>query len=232
MPALSNRQEPLDPEVYSRAPVRAPVPPADPEWQPRFNANMRCPVPPTNFNTDSSQQFYRGNTLPQFRTFSPNTLTGTSGAGVSGGGSGTTTIVQQGSSTTTTVTLTPKTASVTTAVISFGQNFQGILQTSRMFAIQSVTASGAARIRVYATAAAQTADLSRTSAQSPAYGTTQGLIAGVSLTTVPYIWLFTPPAVGTNGDSPTTPQSYITVGQLGSMSGSITVTVTFLPLQS
>jgi len=232
MPPLNQRQEPLDSNAYTR--VSPPPPPATPNWQPGFNANMRCPVPPTSFTPDTSQQFYRGNTLPQFRAFAPATLTGITGSAGSGSTITNVTETSSGSSstTTTTVTLTPKTASVTTAVISSGQNFTGILQTSRMFAIQSVTASGAARIRVYATAAAQTADLSRTSAQSPAYGTTQGIIADVTLGASPYMWLLTPVAVGTNGDSPTAPQSYITISQLGSMSGAITATITFLPLEN
>lgn len=231
MPSLNSRQSALDPNVYQPSAPSGPMPPGNPEWQPRYNSNMRCPVPPTSFTPDSSQQFYRGHTLPQFRAFTPGTLTGTSASG--GGGTTVNNVVQTGgSSTTTTVSLTVKTASVTTSVLSPGQNFTGVISMSRMFAIQQVTASGAARIRLYATASAQSVDVSRTSAQPPAYGTTQGLIAGVSLNTVPYMWLFTPPAIGTNGDTPTMPQAYITVTQLGGMSGTITVTITYLPLQS
>jgi hypothetical protein len=230
MPPISTRQGPLDANVYQPSAPTGPMPPANPEWQPRYNANMRCPVPPSPFNTDSSQQFYRGNTLPQFRAFAPSTLTGATGTG--SGGSVTNTSVTEQNSTTNTVTLTPKTASSTTAVISSGQNFTAVVPMARMFALQTVTASGAARIRVYATASAQTTDLSRPSTQAPSYGTTQGLIAGVVLNTAPYIWLFTPPAIGTNGNTPITPLAYVTITNLAGMSGTITVTFTFLPLQS
>jgi hypothetical protein len=229
MPPLADRTQPLDTKAYTREPASSgPMPPANPQWTPPYNANMRCPVPPSSFTPDASQQFYRGNTLPQFRAFSPQNLAGTA----NNGSSVTNTSVTESNATTTTVTLQPKMASVTTTVLSPGQNFTGTLTMSRMFALQQVTATGAARIRVYATAAAQTADLSRTSAQAPAYGITQGLIAGVSLTTAPYIWLFTPPAIGTNGSNPTSPLAYVTVTQLGTGSGAVTVGFTYLPLQS
>src|SRR5580692_8952491 len=84
MPPLADRTQPLDTKAYTRAPAPSgPMPPANPQWTPPYNANMRCPVPPSSFTPDASQQFYRGNTLPQFRAFSPQNLTGTANNGSS-----------------------------------------------------------------------------------------------------------------------------------------------------
>lgn len=234
MPPIEATQKPL-PTNYVRVSPSSPMPPANQPWQPAYNVNQRCPVPPSNFTPDTAQQFYRGNTLPQFRAFAPSPLN--SGAGsTTGGGGGTTTVIESSSSSVTnnypTVQLSVKSASLTTPVLSQGQAYAGLTAVAASYILVGVSASSAARIRVYATATAQTLDISRTSAQAPAYGVTQGLIAGVSLNTSPFLWLFTPVPTGNNGDVPSTKNAYVTINNNAAMSLAITVSFQYIPLVS
>jgi hypothetical protein len=230
MPTLEQATQPL-PANYERA---TPTPPADQPWQPSYNPNMRCPVPPTAFTPDTSQQFYRGGTVPQHRVFTPPSLTPTSVTGGSGS-SGTT--INEGSTATNTIinnitTLKTQVASVTTTNLNPGDSFTGVLTMSRIFVLFQVSTSSSARVRLYATQSAQLGDISRASAQAPAYGTTQALIADVYLDTAPYLWLMTPVALGANGDSPTSPQAYVTVDNIGDSSETITASLTYLVLET
>ncbi len=231
MPSLEQAQKPA-PENYE--PVKRPTPPISQaetgNLTPVQNPSMRCPVPQTNFSADANTQFYRGNTVPQYRTFSPSQLVGT---GNTGGSTTTVTNVESsGSSTTNTVSLSIKNASLTTPVLNPNQTYTTSLALSRAIAILHVTATAAARIRVYATAAAQTLDLSRATTQAPAFGVTQGIILDLTLDTSPYMWLCSPVALGANGDSPTAALGYITITQIAPTSGTITATFQYLPLES
>ena len=232
MPSLSDAQKPA-PSNY--VPMERPAPPiasasTQPNLTPGQNVNMRCPVPQTQFSSDARDQFYRGNTIPQFRTFSPPPLTGSTAGGTSGGT--TTNNVTNNSTTNTTVSLKPLNASLTTPVLNPGDTYTTSVAFARMFAIIRLTATSAARARVYATLQAQTLDLTRATTQAPAFGTTQGLILDVTMDTAPYNWLTTWLPVGANGDSPASPLSYVTVDQIASMSGPITVSFSYLPLES
>jgi hypothetical protein len=166
MPPISATQKPLDPNLYTRitAPP-APMPPGNMAWQPTYNSQMRCLVPPSNFTPDSSQQFYRGSSLPQFRAFAPTPL---SGAGGTSGGGSTTIIESSGSSSSETnnyyptVQLSISSASVTTPVISMGGVFAGSVTLGHSYQVVSIASSAAARIRLYGTSTAQTLDLGAT----------------------------------------------------------------------
>ena len=232
MPTLAEARQPR-PENY--APVERPSPPIalanhPGNLVPVQNPNMRCPVPQTNFSADANTQFYRGNTVPQYRTFSPATLTGATSGG--SGGSVSTSNVTNNTTTTTTVTLKPLNASLTTPVLNQGQTYATSVAFSRMFAIIRLTATAAARVRVYATSQAQTLDLTRATTVAPSFGTTQGLILDVTMDTSPYNWLTTWLPVGANGDSPATPLAYVTVDQIAAVSAPITVSFSYLPLES
>jgi len=230
LPSLEEATQPA-PDNY--APVERPLPPigqasTQPNFIPGQNPSMRCPVPQTNFSNEASKQFYRGGTVPQFRTFSPSPLTGTTGTG----GGTTTTNVVSGSTVTNTVSLSVKNASITTPVLNPNQTYTNSLLLARAFQIIQVTATAAARIRVYATAATQMLDLSRATAQAPAFGTTQGLILDLTLDTTPYMWLCSPIPTGANGDNPTASLGYVTITQIAPMSGTITATFQYLPLET
>jgi hypothetical protein len=206
-----------------------PPPPVGPKvLEPGFPVNMRCPVPPTAFTPDSSRQFYRGATIPQFRAFSPAPLSSNNNSS----GSTTTQNITNTSSTTTTVSLKAQTASLTTPVLNPGNTYLGTATLSKTFNLLSVTASNSARVRVYATQSQQIVDNSRGSNTAPPFEVTQGLIADISLDTSPYMWLCTWLPNGANGDSPRTASVYVTVDNIGSMSTAITASLLFLPLET
>ncbi len=228
---------PLKPpdEPPIQAPQR-PTPPIDAPLQPGAPLNMRCPVPPSPFTPDSSRQFYRGNTVPQFRAFSPSPLSGNNNTGVSE--ETINALISESNSTnstttnTTVVGLTTKNASITTPVLNQNQSFTGAVILARVYCLLRLTTSGPARIRVYATTTAQTTDFSRLSSQAPAFGTTQGLIADVTLNTPPFNWLLSPMVMGQNGDEPSSPAGYTTITQLAATSGAITVGFLYVPIEN
>jgi hypothetical protein len=207
-----------------------PAPPPVQPWGPTYNPQMRCPVPPSPFTPDSSQQFYRGNTLPQFRAFALPPLTGVVSSAGSGGITNTTVIQQGGSTTPISLTLKPQTASLTTPVLSQGQTFTGSVSAASAYLVLGMASTAASRVRIYSTQTAQTLDSTRPATTPPPYATTQGLVADVTLQNSPYQWLMTPVPSGQNGDSPTTNLMYVTVGNDAAVSTAITVSLTYLPL--
>src|SRR5262249_38285021 len=107
----------------------------------------------------------------------------------------------------------------------------GVFTMAKAFVVLTVAVSAAARVRLYSTALAQTLDLSRPATQGPGFGTEQGIIGDISLDTAPVVWQAVN-MVGANGDSPQTTSIYLTCDNIGNSSGSITVSVTFVPVQS
>jgi len=231
MPSLNEATKPA-PDNY--VPVERPSPPIGPasagNLTPVQNPSMRCPVPQTNFSSDAQTQFYRGNTVPQYRTFTPPQLSSQNS------GSGTTTNITNvettsGGTVTQIVQLSVMNASVTTPVLNPNENYVLSTPLARVFLLLHLSSSTATRIRFYARASAQTLDLSRASTVAPAFGTTQGLIADITVDTAPDSWLLTPVAIGANGDTPTTSTlSYITLTNLSSSSIPITVSFTYVPI--
>jgi hypothetical protein len=230
MPSLSDAQRPR-PAGYEPVEQR-PMPPVssaatEQNLQPGQNPNMRCPVPMTNFTVDASRQFYRGNTIPQYRTYSPPQLTGVTG---SGGGTTINNSVNTGGGGTTIVTTALKTlsASTTTPVLNPRDIFTATMSLARVYRLISLSATSPARVRVYATAQAQTLDLIRKSGQALAYGTTQGVVADISLDTTPETWLFTPIPTGANGDNPTSSAAYVSITNISSSSLALSVSFTYV----
>ena len=230
MPSLFETQRPL-PANYTRVspPTLAIAPGASgPSLEPTYPINMRCPVPPTSFTPDTSKQFYRGATVPQFRTFAPPPLSGNTNSS----GSTTTNNVTSSSSTTTKVTLSAQMASVPSPVLNPNDNYFATVTLSRTFSLINVSANAATRVRLYATKAAQTADALRTSATALNFETTQGVIADVTLDTAPYTWLMSPIPDGSNGDFPRTANIYVTLTNIAASSNKIIASLLYLPLES
>jgi hypothetical protein len=231
MPSLSQTQTRL-PENYVRVdgpPPRPPISPAstNPSLEPGFPRNMRCPVPPTSFTPDSSKQFYRGGLIPQFRAFAPSPL---SNALTSQTGS--TTTSSSTSSTTTNIStgLTIKSASVTTPVLNPGAYYFATVSLSKAWVLQSVSMSGAARARIYATQAAQTSDALRPDSMALNFETTSGIFCDVTLDFPPFTWIMTPTPNGANGDFPQTANAYVTVNNVAQTSSAITVAFQYVAL--
>jgi hypothetical protein len=230
MPSLNEATQPA-PDNY--VPVERPTPPIGPasagNLTPVQNPSMRCPVPQTNFSADAQTQFYRGNTVPQYRTFTPPQLSNQNS------GSGTTTSITNvettsGGTVTEIVQLQTMNVSFTTPVLNPNQSYVFSTSVAHVYLLLHLSTTNSARVRVYATASAQTLDLSRASTQAPAYGTTQGLIADITMDTVPDTWLFTPVAISANGDNPMSTISYVTITNLSSSSIPITVAFTYVPI--
>jgi hypothetical protein len=93
----------------------------------------------------------------------------------------------------------------------------------KSYALLAINPAGASWIRVYSSAAAQTADATRTSSSDPLPGS--GVIAEI-ITTGPGPVYFTPASIGFNTETPVTDKIYITSTDptgSGGVSGSITV---------
>lgn len=199
----------------------------NPSLTPVFPTTMRCPVPPTTFTPDSSLQFYRGGIVPQFRAFTPAPLSNNNNAG------GGTTVENSESSSSTVInnlTLSIKSAALTTPVLNPGQSYQGQVTVSQAYILLSVAATAAARVRVYATAAAQTSDNPRPITTALNFQTTQNVIADINITSSPYLWNMSPIVCGQNADTPQSSIAYVTVTNDQATSTAITATLTYIGL--
>jgi hypothetical protein len=107
-----------------------------------------------------------------------------------------------------------QTASAATSVLNPAGQFTGVVTLAKAFIVLSISVNAAARVRLYSTAAAQTVDKSRPQTQGPGFGTEQGIIGDVVLTTAPTVW-YCEDMIGANSDSPQSASAYITVENIG-----------------
>jgi hypothetical protein len=107
---------------------------------------------------------------------------------------------------------------------------QSILSLNGAFTILSVACNGPLRLRLYSTAAAQTADLSRPNTIPPTPGTAHGVICDLYLQTSGQYtnWILSPAAPGANGDSPQTATVYCSITNLSVSTASPSATITWL----
>lgn len=234
MASLAEATQPIDYSKYRRLdpPANRPMPfvPNKTSLEPVFSPLLRCPMPPVSITPDSLRQFYRGGEVPQHRI-----LTSVPSSVTSGGTTSTTTFVQ-GSSSTSVFDNPVQNASVSTPVLNPGGFFQTSVTVSKVLSLTKITASAAARIELYSTAAAQSADLSRPAfvggvINPPAVGTEHEVIADLYLDTV-LDWALSPIAVGANDDFPQTTVLYVTITNVGTSSTAITASFTYTRLQT
>jgi hypothetical protein len=188
---------------------------------------MRCPVPPTPFTADSSRQFYRGHSLPQYRLLVPAPLSGNNN---NSSGTTVTNATSSSSSTTIITQLSIKSASFSTPVLTPGSTYAGVVTMSSAFNIVGLSANLPARVRLYATAASQTSDQHRPSTQAPPFEVTQGLICDVVMDTAPFAWILTPCPNGSNGDFPRTARVYGTIDNVGAAAETVSATIQYVEL--
>lgn len=190
----------------------------------RFSAPY---LPGTFPSSDTLTGFHLGSLIPQFRVPVP--------APVQAGGAGTSTTTfastSSSSSTTTNNPPTAKTAPLVTPVLSPNESYFGILTMAKSFVILNVTVGTAARIQFYSTQEAQTLDASRPVTVGPGFGTNEGIVGDIVLTSAPYIWNPSE-MIGYNADNPQTSNCYITLTNLSSSAVAVTLNATFVPLQS
>lgn len=187
----------------------------------RFSA----PNIPGSFpSSDTLIGYHMGGMIPQWRI--PTAPTQTS---ASSSTSTAATVVS--SSTTTNNPPVAQTASVATSVLSPAGQFTGVVTLAKAFIVLSISVNAAARVRLYSTAAAQTVDKSRPQTQGPGFGTEQGIVGDVVLTTAPTVW-YAENMTGANGDSPQSTAAYVTVDNLTTSSMAVSVSISYVPLQS
>jgi hypothetical protein len=188
----------------------------------RFSA----PNIPGSFpSSDTLIGYHLGGMIPQWRI--PTVPTQSS----SGSSTSTAATVFSSSSTNTNNPPTAQTASIQTSVISPAAQFTGVVTMAKAFIVLSISVNAAARVRLYSTAAAQTLDRSRPQTQGPGFGTEQGIIGDVVLTSAPTVW-YAENMTGTNGDSPQSTAAYLTVDNLTASSMAVNVSIVYVPLQS
>jgi hypothetical protein len=179
-------------------------------------------------SSDNLVGYHIGGKAPQYRIPVP------AQAPAQGAGSTSTSAVVISSSSSSTITNNPatgKTVSITTATISPGTTYTGIITMAKAFVLLTVSLSAAARIELYGTLNAQTSDLHRPPTIGPGYGVEQGIITDLVLDTAPYVWQSVN-VIGANGDTPQTQNIYISVTNLSAASQAYVVSIQFVPVQS
>ena len=93
------------------------------------------------------------------------------------------------------------------------------------------------RVRLYSTAAARNADLTRMTTIPPTPGTQHGVIMDLVLSTAavgsfPATWFLAPAAIGNNDDNPASSNIYYTVDNLTASAKAINVTISYLPIET
>jgi hypothetical protein len=121
--------------------------------------------------------------------------------------------------------------SVTTNPLNPGQVFVSSFSVSKSFALLGLSCNSPVRVQMYGTAQAQSFDAARGLDVPPPAGTTQNIICDVALDTAPFNWAFQS-RVGSNGDSPQKSTVYVTLTNLDTKSDTITVTLSYVPLES
>ena len=175
---------------------------------------------------DTLTGYHMGGKIPQWRIPTVPTQTGATSSSTAAAPT-----VISSSSTSTNNPPKAQTASVTTSVLSPAGQFTGVISMAKAFIVLSISVNSAARVRLYSTAAAQNVDKSRPQTQGPGFGTEQGIIGDVVLTSAPTVW-YTENMTGTNGDSPQSTAAYLTVDNLTASSMAVNVSIVYVPLQS
>jgi len=144
--------------------------------------------------------------------------------------------IVSGTTGTTTVISTPPTAQTVgfvTPALLVGQVFTTVIQIAKAFDVLGFGVSAPARIRLYKTAQTQAADSSRSLTQRVPIGTANGIICDMQLQQPNELsWKNSPDFPGSNGDTPQTTSIYLTVTNIGAAVAAISLTITFVSLES
>jgi hypothetical protein len=125
------------------------------------------------------------------------------------------------------------TVAVTTASLAAGAIENDALTMAKMFTVYQVVVSGPARVRLYSTSAARTADASRSNQVPPTPGTQHGIIADLYLDTADkYTWTCSPAIPGFNNDGTQATTIYAAITNLSGAPAAITATLYYVPQES
>lgn len=207
----------------------SPTPPILVGQQNKNNVNptLRCPLPPFSAGPDSLRQFNEDGLTPTFRVIPLPVSTGISGgttinnssinSSSSGGGS--------------TTSLTAKTVTFTTGLLVPGAAAFTVLTMAKSFQLISLSMSSSAEIRLYGAAISQAADASRALDAPVPAEVLNNMVTDIALDASPFNWTWQN-RVGVNTSNPQTTAAYLSIFNIGSSTTPITVTITFLPLES
>jgi hypothetical protein len=121
------------------------------------------------------------------------------------------------------------TVSTTTASLASTSNATATVITAKSYALISIQVSAGAWVAVYSSAAAQSADSSRSITTDPTPG--NGVIAE-SISTTATTTYFSPAVIGYNGDSSVSASTYLKIYNNSGSTNAITVTLTYLRLEA
>ena len=233
MPALADTLRKDSPPGYEpvTAPARPPIA-ALPGLNNNFKNNpcIRTSLPPFNAGPDTLRQFNQDGMVPMRRVIPLPVSNGGGGGGVTNNN---TTVISSGSGGgSSSTTLTPKTVTAKTSLLSPGAAMrQTIGMSSMSFQLLSCVATGPCEVRLYGTATAMAADASRVTDAPLAVEVANGLMSDIVLDTAPYTWAWQN-RIGANQDSPQLNNLYISITNLSGATASPSVTITFLPLET
>ena len=151
-----------------------------------------------------------------------------------------TSVVSDTTSTTSTPTTTATLPSRTSAAISGGTlasvaaaaSVQTSLIMAKSFMLQNVLCTYPTRVRLYSTAAAQAADLVRPFTVPILAGSEHEMICDLYLTSTLLNWIMSPAVEGSNMDAALSATIYCTVTNIDTVTRSLSVTFTYLPLEA
>jgi hypothetical protein len=203
---------------------------------------VRSPIPPIGLGSvDNLRQFYNGSNTPQFRVqmisaaFPYGSTNGTSttstivetGGSASGGGSssgGTTVPISLGR---------VFTASITTPTLNPGGSYQTTLILAKTYGVISLAVNAPARVRLYTSNHAATADAGRPTTVPIQLGINTGLVGDWLLqSTSEFQWFSSPMAIGFNADEPASTNGYVVVTNPVSTSAKIQISITYVQMEA
>lgn len=192
---------------------------------------MRSPLPPISATPDSLRQFQVPG-IPQMRIIPPQNSS--NGVATNTGG----TIIERGGGTssssgsaTVITSQSIQNASVVTSTLSQGKSAQLAVPLSTVFALLRVSVNAPARVRLYSTKSAQTADVNRDVATPVILGSENGIIADLLLlANTELTWTCSPAILGFNDDDPRVSTCYVTITNPNPSSTVFTVSFTYAVL--
>lgn len=121
----------------------------------------------------------------------------------------------------------------TTATLATNASESGSFAVAKSFYLLTITFSCKARVTLYSTAAAQSADASRAWGTVPLEYTEHEVICDVQVATgsFPFTWIMSPAAVGFNADGTPSTSIYYKITNLDT-SQAVTITLAALPLET
>jgi hypothetical protein len=220
-----SRYEPLTTDVL--APKSLIV--TDPRVGP--NATIRCPLPPFGADVDVLRQVEKGTQVPVNRIIPLPMQTSappvkSTGVGASAAGS-------SSSSSSTALSLVAASVVINAGTLGPFASFSGsVAVTKKSFQLLSMSVNASCEVRLYGTAFAQNLDSIRLTDAPVAPEVVPNIISDVIFDTVPYLWPWQN-RIAANQDTPQVGRLYVTViNPTNTILAGITVTITYLPLES